>query len=51
MIATAMEKAEILIEALPQCIKDFYGRKVVIKYGGAAMTEPSPAAEVMQIQS
>jgi len=47
MIATAMEKAEILIEALPY-IKDFYGRKVVIKYGGAAMTEPHLRQKVMQ---
>ncbi|NLU48225.1 MAG: acetylglutamate kinase [Syntrophomonadaceae bacterium] len=46
-MATAMEKAEILIEALPY-IKDFYGRKVVIKYGGAAMTEPHLRQKVMQ---
>ncbi|MDK2824220.1 MAG: acetylglutamate kinase [Clostridia bacterium] len=34
-----MEKAEILIEALPY-IKKFYGKTVVIKYGGHAMTDP-----------
>jgi len=32
-------KAEILIEALPY-IKKFYGKTVVIKYGGHAMTDP-----------
>jgi len=34
-----LEKAEILIEALPY-IKKFYGKTVVIKYGGHAMTDP-----------
>lgn len=33
-----LEKAEILIEALPY-IKKFYGKTVVIKYGGHAMTD------------
>ncbi len=33
-----IEKAEILIEALPY-IKRFYGKYVVIKYGGAAMVD------------
>ncbi|RJQ28334.1 MAG: acetylglutamate kinase [Peptococcaceae bacterium] len=33
---TAMEKAAILVEALPY-IKKFYGKTVVIKYGGHAM--------------
>ena len=37
MIKSALEKAEILVEALPY-IKEFYGKRVVIKYGGAAMT-------------
>jgi acetylglutamate kinase len=32
-----IEKAEILLEALPY-IKDFFGKTVVVKYGGAAMT-------------
>ncbi|MEN6350646.1 MAG: acetylglutamate kinase [Syntrophomonas sp.] len=47
MIISAMEKAEILVEALPY-IKDFYGKKVVIKYGGAAMTDCELKKKVMQ---
>lgn len=35
-MASAMEKAGILVEALPY-IKKFYGKTVVIKYGGHAM--------------
>lgn len=35
-MSTAMEKAAVLVEALPY-IKKFYGRTVVIKYGGHAM--------------
>jgi acetylglutamate kinase len=35
-LSTAMEKAAILVEALPY-IKKFYGKTVVIKYGGHAM--------------
>lgn len=42
-----MEKAEILVEALPY-IKDFYGKRVVIKYGGAAMTDCELKQKVMQ---
>jgi len=42
-----MEKAEILVEALPY-IKDFYGKKVVVKYGGAAMTDCELKQKVMQ---
>jgi len=38
MLNGAMQKAEILVEALPY-IKDFYGKRVVIKYGGAAMVD------------
>lgn len=34
-----IEKASVLIEALPY-IRDFEGKTVVIKYGGAAMTDP-----------
>lgn len=34
---TSIEKAKILIEALPY-IKRFYGKIVVVKYGGSAMT-------------
>ena len=32
------DKAKILIEALPY-IRAFFGKTLVIKYGGAAMTE------------
>jgi len=35
-----LAKAEILMEALPW-IKEAWGRTVVIKYGGAAMTDPA----------
>jgi acetylglutamate kinase len=42
-----MEKAEILVEALPY-IKDFYGKRVVIKYGGAAMIDCELKKKVMQ---
>ena len=34
-----IEKASILIEAMPY-INQFHGKTVVIKYGGAAMTDP-----------
>jgi acetylglutamate kinase len=34
-----MRDVETLLEALPY-IRDFHGKTVVIKYGGAAMTEP-----------
>ncbi len=47
MKLSALEKAEILVEALPY-IKAFYGRRVVIKYGGAAMTECDLKDKVMQ---
>ncbi|NLW91377.1 MAG: acetylglutamate kinase [Syntrophomonadaceae bacterium] len=47
MVTTALEKAEILVEALPY-IKDFYGKRVVIKYGGAAMVEEHLREKVMQ---
>jgi acetylglutamate kinase len=47
MILSAMEKAEVRGEALPY-IKDFYGKRVVIKYGGAAMTECDLKMKVMQ---
>lgn len=44
---SAMEKAEVLVEALPY-IKDFYGKRVVIKYGGAAMIDCDLKKKVMQ---
>lgn len=47
MNLSANEKAEILIEALPY-IKEFYGRLVVIKYGGAAMVDCDLKKKVMQ---
>ena len=34
-----------LLEALPY-IREFYGKTVVIKYGGAAMTDPALKEEV-----
>ena len=39
---SALEKSRILMEALPY-IKRYYGRTVVVKYGGAAMEDPSLA--------
>lgn len=36
MVLTAQEKAGILVEALPY-IKEFYGKIIVVKYGGHAM--------------
>jgi acetylglutamate kinase len=36
----AMERVSTLLEALPY-IRDFHGRTVVIKYGGAAMEDPA----------
>lgn len=47
MVVTALEKAQILIEALPY-IKEFYGKTVVIKYGGSAMGNPELRNAVMQ---
>ncbi len=40
---TPLDKAAILAEALPY-IRRFWGKVVVVKYGGAAMTLPSLAA-------
>lgn len=47
MNLSALEKAEILVEALPY-IKQFYGKRVVIKYGGAAMVDCDLKKKVMQ---
>jgi len=47
MMKSALEKAEILVEALPY-IKEFYGKRVVIKYGGAAMKDCALKQKVMQ---
>ncbi|MBU0567175.1 acetylglutamate kinase [bacterium] len=42
-----IKRAEILIEALPY-IKTFYGQTIVIKYGGAAMTDEKPKKSFAQ---
>lgn len=42
-----IEKADNLIEALPY-IRKFSGKIVVIKYGGAAMTDAADINSVMQ---
>jgi acetylglutamate kinase len=42
----AVEKAKILVEALPY-IKKFYGKTIVIKYGGHAMTNQALKQAVM----
>src|ERR1700734_1631678 len=42
-----MTQAEVLIQALPY-IREFYGKTVVIKYGGSAMLDESLKAAVMQ---
>jgi acetylglutamate kinase len=45
MMNELLLKAETLTEALPW-IKSLYGRTVVIKYGGAAMTDPALRGQV-----
>ncbi|MGE5380885.1 MAG: acetylglutamate kinase [Methylocystaceae bacterium] len=47
MVVTALEKASILVEALPY-IKEFYGKTVVIKYGGSAMIDPKLKKAVIE---
>lgn len=44
---TAHDKADILIEALPY-IQEFYGKTIVIKYGGNAMINDDLKEKVMQ---
>lgn len=44
--AAALGQAQLLIEALPW-IKESAGKTVVVKYGGAAMTDESLRADVM----
>ena len=41
------KRAEVLIEALPY-IRRFWGKKIVIKYGGSAMEDPSLRDEVLR---
>ena len=43
----AQDKAGILVEALPY-IQEFYGKTVVIKYGGNAMINDGLKEKVMQ---
>ena len=42
-----IKKADVLIEALPY-IQSFYDKTIVIKYGGAAMTDPMIRREVLE---
>ena len=46
MIEELVEKADILIEALPY-IKRFRGKEILIKYGGAAMLDPEVRENVL----
>lgn len=46
-IESAVAKAQILIEALPY-IRHFFGKTIVVKYGGAAMVEDKLKAQVAQ---
>ena len=46
-IFSASDKAEVLIEALPY-IQEFYGKTIVIKYGGNAMVNDEHKEKVMQ---
>ncbi|MGI6552639.1 MAG: acetylglutamate kinase [Bacillota bacterium] len=47
VVLTALEKAGILVEALPY-IKKFHGKTIVIKYGGHAMLNEELKRAVMQ---
>ena len=42
-----IKKADVLIEALPY-IQSFYDKTIVIKYGGAAMTDPVIRRDVLE---
>ena len=42
-----IRKADVLIEALPY-IQSFYDKTIVIKYGGAAMTDPAIRRNVLE---
>ena len=44
---SAQEKASILVEALPY-LQEFYGKTIVIKYGGNAMINDELKEQVMQ---
>ncbi len=47
MELTALKKAAVLVEALPY-IRKFYGKTVVIKYGGHAMVNEQLKNAVLQ---
>ena len=42
-----MERVNILVEALPY-IKQFYNKKVMIKYGGHAMVDDEAMEELVE---
>jgi acetylglutamate kinase len=42
-----VQKADVLIEALPY-IREFYGKTIVIKYGGSAMEDETLKEDVME---
>ena len=42
-----VQKANVLIEALPY-IREFSGKKIVVKYGGSAMTDNALKKSVIQ---
>ena len=42
-----IKKADVLLEALPY-IRNFYDKAVVIKYGGAAMTDTQIRKDVLE---
>ena len=44
---SAVDKADILVDALPY-IQEFYGKTIVIKYGGNAMINDDLKDKVMQ---
>ncbi len=46
MVSAALNKAAVLIEALPY-IRKFYGATFVIKYGGSVMRESVPRSSLM----
>ncbi|RMF85384.1 MAG: acetylglutamate kinase [Nitrospinota bacterium] len=49
VLDTLMEKAKVLIEALPY-MRQFYGKRIVVKYGGKAMvSEPLKHAFALDI--
>src|SRR5690349_7936679 len=46
-LSTPSERASVLIEALPY-LRRFYGKTIVVKYGGNAMIDDSLKQSVMQ---